>query len=146
MTARCPACGAPNSKRSLPDHRRLFGIISNAYANWPESHEFQPDSADHLRAWLLCKAGYRKTTTIPIEHDHPAIIRLASLAAEGAIHAAGTYAFVRPHGHAIAVISAKSMRFDKLDRKGFVALRDALEDVIEAESGLSIKDLEQDAA
>lgn len=131
----CPHCTKP---RSPDDHRRLFGLISKAFDNWPEAHEFRPDSAEHLRAWLLCKAGYRETVTIPLESDDAPALRLALAAVEAAIAyfaARGAFAFVRPHGHALAVISAKSINWQTLDQKKFAPIREAVEEIITAETG-----------
>lgn len=143
----CPHCGGPLAKpRSESDHRRFFGLVNAAYDQWPEWHEFQSDSSEHLRAWLLCKAGYREATTIPIEDDAPeVVIRLATLAAEAAIKAAGSYAFVRRYAHGLAVISAKSIAWDKLGQKEFGPIRSAVEDVIKAEIGIDAETLLKEA-
>ena len=45
-------------RRSLKHHKRLFGLIRAAFDLWPEGHEFQPETEDHLRAWLTIKAGH----------------------------------------------------------------------------------------
>ena len=139
----CPTCGAKTTKpRSEADHRRFFALIRAAFDQWPEGHDFQPDSAEHLRAWLLCKAGYRNCTTIPIEDDAPpAVGKLAILAIEAAIKAARTHAFPRLHGHGIAVFSAKSIAWNTLSQKDFGPLRQAVEDVISAEIGVDAETL-----
>ena len=87
---KCPQCGHVADSRSTPDHRRFFARIHAAFHHWPEAHEFQPDDAEHLRAWLLCKAGYRDVTTIPVEYadSEPALLRLVTLTVEGAVKAA----------------------------------------------------------
>jgi len=139
--SKCPSCGFVldgHASRSPQDHRRFFAVIRAAYTHWPESHEFQPDNAEHLRAWLLCKAGYRDVSTIPCEfaEDQPALLRLVAIAAESAVRAAKGYAFLRPHGGGIAVFSAKSIQWAKIDQKEFNKVREAVEEVIEAETGL----------
>ena len=138
--SKCPSCGfvLDEHARSSPDHRRFFGLISATYHHWPEFHEFQPDSSEHLRAWLLCKAGYRDVTSIPCEfaEDQPGLLKLVALAAEGAVKAAKGYAFIRPHGGGLAVFSAKSIAWERIDQKGFNKIRDAVEDVIKAETGM----------
>lgn len=48
-----------NKPRSLDQHRRFFGLVRALFAHWPEAHEFQPDNEEHLRAYLLVKAGHR---------------------------------------------------------------------------------------
>lgn len=147
MTKDCPHCGAVLTKvRSLPDHRRFFGLIRAAFHHWPENHDFHPDNEEHLRAWLLCKAGYRETVAIPVEGDNSIVARLACLAAESAIKAARGYAFVRPHSSGLAVISPRSLAFDTLSQKEFSPIRQAVEDVITAETGLDCDQLLQERA
>lgn len=135
----CPHCSKPlKSARSPDDHRRFFGVINAAYHHWPEGHEFAPDNAEHLRKWLLCKAGYRDVTTIPVDYaeDQPAMLKLVLLTVEGAVKAADGYAFIRPHGYGLAVFKAKSIAWDKIGQKEFNAVRDAVEAVIKAELGI----------
>jgi len=139
---KCDACGQPLKRhRSEPDHRRFFAVLSAAFNQWPEQHEFQPSSSEHLRSWLLCKAGHYDVTTIPMDSNNPAVAKLAVLAAEAAIKAAGTYAFIRPHGHALAVFAAKSIAWDKLSQKDFWPIRQAVEDIIKAEIGVNAEAL-----
>jgi len=142
---KCPNCGFVldgHASRSPQDHRRFFAVIRATYTHWPESHEFDPDNAEHLRKWLLCKAGFRDVTTIPVDFpielakEHPALMKLVMLAVEAAIKAAKGYAFPRIHGDCIAVFSAKSIQWDKIDQKEFNKVREAVEEVIEAETGL----------
>ena len=151
MTGLCPKCGSALHKpRSTEDHRRFFGLIKAAFDHWPEAHEFHPDSPEHLRAWLLCKAEYRDVTMIDLEFADAdaSLSKLAILAIEAAIKAAGAYAFVRPNstGRAAAVFRPKSISFDALDQKKFAPLREAVEHVIEVETGLKAEDLLKEAA
>ena len=133
----CHHCGKPLSNRSESDHRRFFALIRAAFQNWPEQHEFQPDDAEHLRAWLLCKAGYRNVTTIPIEDDTTdAMMKLVMLTVEAAIKAAKSHAFPRVHGHAIYVFTAKSIAFATLPQKAFNEVREAVTEIIELEVGV----------
>lgn len=45
--------------RSLDQHRRFFGLCRALFLHWPEAHAFKPDNEEHLRAYLLVKAGHR---------------------------------------------------------------------------------------
>ena len=149
----CPHCGVELVKvRSVKDHRRFFGVIAKAFDNWPEAHEFQPTSSEHLRAWLLCRAGYHTVETIPVEHSgaevQPAILKLVSLAVEGSVKAAlaeGDYAFTRVHGSGIAVFRPKSIGFATLDQKAFGPLREAVEQIIEIAIGVKADELLKEA-
>lgn len=59
--------------RSEKQHKAFFHMIRVAAEAWPEKYEFQPDGLtetgrrDHLRAWLLCKAGWRRLIGQPLE-------------------------------------------------------------------------------
>lgn len=142
---KCPHCGSEldatkGKPRSLEQLRRFFGVLRAMKLHWPENAEFQPESEEHLRKWALVKAGHRETTDIPVEwaEDQPALTRLASLAIESAIQAAGTFAFVRPdsNGGRVRVFKAKSIAFDKIGQAEFNKLNDEVEAVYQATTGL----------
>ncbi len=139
----CPHCGCVLTKgRSLPDHRRFFALIKAAFEQWPDGHDFTPESSEHLRAWLTCKAGYREST--PIHMPDMATDRMRDLfrlSIEAAITAAGSVAFVVPYRDVVAVVRPKSIAWDKIDQREFSQLRDAVSDVIEAEIGVSVDKL-----
>jgi hypothetical protein len=142
--SKCQQCGADEkSQRSSPDHRRFFGLIAAAFHHWPERHEFEPDDADHLRKWLLCKAGFRDVTIITVEYadDQPGLMKLVSLTAEAAVRAADNKAFTRVHGDKIVVFKAKSIAWDKLSQTAFNDVRDRVTAVIENELQLSADEL-----
>lgn len=133
----CPQCkqAIRHAPRSSMDHRRFFGVIAALFHHWPEHHDFQPDDAEHLRKWLLVKAGYRTATFIPIECESTDT-RMVVRSIEAAVRAADDHCFLRQHGSGVAVFKAKSISWDKLDQKQFNAVRNAVEEVIKAETGL----------
>ena len=139
MSDHCPHCGgvleAEGKPRSHQDHKRFFAMIDAAFHHWPHSHEFEPDSSEHLRSWLLCKANYRTNTLITI--DDPAHMQQAMRGAEAALNAAGTYAFIRPARDGCAVVRAKSIHWQTLGQQAFGKLREDVETIIHAELGMS---------
>lgn len=139
----CPHCGKPIMKgRSSPDHRRFFAVIKHAFQQWPENHRFQPDDAEHLRAWLTCRAGYRESTPIILPDGADETMQLVFLLGiESALRAADSVAFVLAHGNGVAVITPKSIAFDKLGQRDFAAVRTAVEDTIAAEIGITADEL-----
>lgn len=144
MSARhdhCPECGcdlAPKKRRSVPDHRRLFALIRQAHDNWPEGHDFQPESPEHLRAWLVCKAGWREATAYDLGDRADAAV--VALALQAGIKAARGVGFVRVVGRSVAVITPKSIDFRSMGQAEFGLLRDAVECVIEEETGIKSGD------
>lgn len=152
----CPSCGVNLTKaRSPQDHRRLFAIIAKAFEAWPHEQEFQPDSADHLRAYLQCKAGHYVSTPIFVDIDefpedkkHVAV-KLVALAVEAAVKAAvaeGDFAFTRIHGDAIAVFRPRSISWSTLDQRQFGPIREAIEHEIELALGVTCDQLLQERA
>lgn len=142
MSARhehCPECGCEigaKKRRSLPDHRRLFALIKDAFDNWPEAHEFTPENPEHLRAWLICKAGWREAKAYDLGDKADAAV--VAIALEAGIKAARGVAFVRVIGRSVAVITPLSMDFRKMGQAEFGLLRDAITDLIKAETGIDV--------
>ena len=139
-----PAKGAP---RSLAQMRRFFGVLRAMQSHWPESAEFQPESEEHLRKYVLVKAGHRDATDIPVPYaeDQPSVTKLVAISVEGAVRAAGAFAFIRPHprGGMVRVFRAKSIAFDKLEQAEFNKLNDEVEAIYKAETGLDADELLQ---
>ena len=141
---KCPHCqcdiDGKSKPRSVEQLRRFFAMLRAMFSHWPEGSEFQPDDMEHLRKWALIKAGHRETTDVPVAwaEDQPGLTKLAALAIEGALKAAGAYAFIRPHpeGGLVRVFKAKSIAFDKLGQAEFNSLNDAVETVYAQETGL----------
>jgi hypothetical protein len=147
MSTRCPSCGfemGNSNRRSNPDHARLFALVHKAFHQWPEGHKFAPQNAEHLRAWLVCKAGpeWRNARATVLDGGEKSLI------AEALRHALGDdqKRFVVEFPGGVAVISPKSMSFTAMSQAEFGKLRDAITDVIEAEIGCTVADLMQEAA
>ena len=134
----CPHCGKSMARgRSGPDHRRFFAVLNAAFHHWPEHHEFEPDNPEHLRAWLLCKAGYRTIAVVDSEDGTPVgVLKLAISAAEAACKDAGVHAFFRMHGSTIATFRAKSIAWNTMSQSAFHEVRSAVEEIITAEMGM----------
>ena len=139
----CPHCGCdlappkPGKPRSVPQHRRFHALIRAALNHWPESHAFQPQTEEHLRRYLQCKAGYHTVDTIDTadmasEHIGPALV--------AALHGK-THPFVKAAGTKIYIFVSKSISFDELPHLAACALFDAVAEVIEAETGQRVDEM-----
>jgi hypothetical protein len=155
QVTKCPHCGCDvdpvkGKPRSLEQLRRFFAVLRAMKHHWPEKAEFQPENEEHLRKWVLIKAGHKETTDIPVPfaEDEPGVTRLAAVAIEGAVAAAGAFAFIRPHpeGGLVRVFKAKSIAFDKLGQAEFNDLNAEVEAVYEAETGLKADQLLKERA
>ncbi len=129
----CATCPHEKKNRSIKDHRRLMGIIAAAYDQWPErAGLFQPMSFEHLRSWLICKAGpeFRKVGTF----DVTGFTEAQRNTLRAAIMDERTHC--GEHENYIYKIEPKSMQFEKMKQGEFGRLRDAICEVIGAEIGV----------
>lgn len=49
--------------RSMASHNHYFAALHEGYMNLAEEYAQEFDSAEHLRSWALCKAGFCTVTT-----------------------------------------------------------------------------------
>lgn len=125
--------------RSVDQHRRFFGVIKAAFDNWPETHAFKPDNAEHLRAWLLVKAKHSSIKTFFLgEAEASEMARILPIVAATMMN---RYCWCRATDNAVAVCVPESIAFDKIEHSAFCAINDDVEAVIETETGMKADDL-----
>lgn len=137
MASICPTCGheSKGPPRSIDQHRRYFGMIKAAFTHWPESHEHQFACEDELRKWLQMKAGHRDVAArIPLTGIRK---EQAVILAEASIRAAGAYAVPVIHGTELVIWKPRSIAFHNLGHKAFCELGNAVDEILQAEIGLS---------
>ncbi len=146
----CPICETKlpltGKPRSLDQHRRFFAMVRAAYHHWPETHDEQFSDETDCRKYLTMKAGWRdiasKTRLTGIKEDKALLLATAVLSGLPRDLCA------RPvlHNGMLIVWIPRSIAFDKMPHSEFCALSDAVQDVIEAETGAKIDDLMREAA
>lgn len=146
MAMTCPTCGKGGKRRSIDQHRRYFAVIKHAFDNWPETHDFQPDSTEHLRKWLQCRAGYRVGHRIEINRDDARSQAIATASVKAAMQALGDYCWIIPHRGGLMVVASRSIAFDKIPHGEFCTLNNMVQEVIEAETGIKVDQLAEVAA
>lgn len=123
----------------MPQHRRLFALVRAAYFHWPEQHPFfHPQSEEHLRKWLIAKAGHRATRSIDTSEMTP---DQAVAAISAAMREAGPYAFTSNIGPVFYVMTANSISFEELTHKDACKLYDAMAEIIRMETGMDAEEL-----
>lgn len=122
----CPTCGGPSKKRRSPEHhKRFFAVIAAAYQHWPESHDFQPANAEHLRAWLLCKAKWCNVQTGTVDSF-----------ISGSHKTEAGFSFRFRAGTLVHEYRPKSINWEKMDQRTFSPIAQAVDEIIEAEIGV----------
>jgi hypothetical protein len=146
--ASCPNCGyvLDGHYRSTPDHNRFFALIESAYEHWPEAHRFQPKSAEHLRGWLLCEANHCTREILQFEYEaddqtRAKILAFGEVLFEACMRQAPRPRYLEWTFAGLEVRTPKSISHQKCGQKRFNEVRNAVEDVIVAETGVAIDDL-----
>lgn len=125
-----------NKLRSLDQHNRFFAVVAALFDQWPERHPFQPDNAEHLRAWLLVKAKHRVVAEFYISDVSPEFIMAIPLIA---------FAMFRKHvwawqdGNKIKCCAAKSIAIygkEAIGHLEFCAINNAVDEIIKQETGI----------
>lgn len=109
--------------RSTPQHRRFFGLMKALYHHWPENQQFQPDSEEHLRAFLLVKSGHRKIMSFEIDKAEEAA-RLIPIIAAAMLH---RYCWAWAVENGIKVCAPESIAYEKLPHKDACKVFDDVE-------------------
>lgn len=119
--------------RSLAQHKRFFAVLAAAHHHWPASHKFQPDSAEHLRAWLLVKAGHHTVKTFYLDEDASTLSRLIPIITATML---GKHSWCKARGNELHVCVPQSIAFDKMEHQAFCKLNDDVDEVIRVETGM----------
>lgn len=119
--------------RSIDAHRRFFGVIAALYSHWPDKHPFQPDNTEHLRAWLLVRAGHHTVKTFHLDGEADEFARLIPIVTATML---GKHSWCRARGNELHVCVPQSIAFANLDHQAFCKLNSDVDEVIRAETGL----------
>lgn len=120
-------------KRSVPQHRRLFGLVAAAFEQWPHDTEFKPNDTEHLRAWLLVQAGHFDEDEI----DPQGIpVNLAGPLLAAFMRRKGRYGWAFARGGKLYVRTAKTIEFQSLPHKEACKLFDEVGFVVEKIIGI----------
>lgn len=93
--------------------------IEEAYRKWPKEYEFQPESKEHLRAWLLCKVGHRDIVGERLAQDSGDVTRMASFLTRILPRSREGYCFATIHNDWVVLVFPKSINFATVDEIEF---------------------------
>lgn len=145
MTHRCKHCGSPARHRSDPHHRLLFAVIARAFENWPEGpdEKFRPADVEHLRAYLLIKAGHYNKIDLRCENPDAISLEQQIRGVLGAVAEKPTLVHTYPWG--IRIYLAKSISYSELGRAEFNTICERVFEVLSAKLRVDIKTLKREA-
>jgi len=139
----CKSC--PFHERSIEHHGLLFSIIRKAFETWPERHEYQPQDAEHLRGWLLIRAGHSVEHMMECDISNKEALSAAMQAVifMGRAHQSTTphyEKFITPRG--IKVVLPKSINKD-VKKRDFEEISRRVFDVIEGVLGVEVETMKR---
>ena len=135
----CKSC-----KQKLPSPRNLqrlallFAILEPALTQWPEDYEFQPQSTEHLRAWLLCKAHWAETRDLEIGGPSKSH---AIRAVQYFMDSGKGWKFYKPTSKGIREYTPKSISFGKCREAEFKAVLNSITEILESIIGVPVEAL-----
>lgn len=140
----CPTCGTPKRQRSQASHNLLFAVIDEAFKLWPHDQPFQPEDAEHLRAYLLVKARHfdkldvkcKSADAIGLKMQLDVVIRSFCDGKPPLMHA-------YPWG--VRIFRPRSISYAAADRKMFNAVSEAVYQIVEDAIGVKVDDLRREA-
>jgi hypothetical protein len=121
----------------------LHAIVSLAYANWPDGHEFEPMGRDHLYGWLLIQAGH--CTAIDIESRKPEVITATIAAIFPAIKRRVHCIEVQPTAKGVRILISDSLSYKEAGKRKFEDVRSKVYEVIESVLGVTVETLKREA-
>jgi hypothetical protein len=126
--------------RRLKFHRWFFACIQGYFENWPtDCDDFQPDNAEHLRAWATCKAGYRDILGERLDHNEGDALTMMEFVTKCLTRQRERgYGFVVVHNRSLVFMTPRSIAFDTLDQAAFAPIANQILNVLEAASGISV--------
>lgn len=107
---------AVSKPRSKKQHGRVFAAIDEAFRNWPFTHEFNPEDAAHLRAWLLCRVGHVEKPMIDVDvpdGSNPIAVAMQVAHHMEAAKRRGKYAFARPGNSRIRIFVPDTINWER---------------------------------
>lgn len=139
----CAHCGSPLRHRSDVHHRLFFGVLAKAFDCWPESAKFQPADAEHLRTYLLIKAGHFEK--LDLRCDNPDAISLEDQLRAIIKTISDKPPLMHTYAWGVRIFYPKSISYAAADRKVFNEVSQKVFEILEAQLGVPIEELKKEA-
>ncbi len=123
--------------RSSASHNHFFAAVEEAWKNLPEEYADRYPSAEHLRKWALCKAGFADERSIVCASKAEAQ-RVAAF-----IKPMDDFAVVSVNGSTVKVWTAQSQSVRAMGKDEFQRSKDAVLDILASMVGVTPAELQK---
>lgn len=141
----CPCCKQPVAHpRNYERHKALFGLLRPAFYYWPDPdvEEFRPNNTEHLRAWLLVKAGWKESEDLKISGQSKKYGMIMALAFMNRKRDKVAVDFEElPDG--IRAYWPKSVAYNKCPEDKFKKVLTAVTEIVENIIGVDVKQMRE---
>lgn len=126
--------------RSNPHNNFFFAFLREVFEAWPSTHAFQPrDYQDHLRAWLLVRAGFMESIEVDWPENKMQAVQAATmLKAVVARFSKGKPFWVKIVGLKVVAAWPLSIAFENMDEEEFKRVTTIIFSVVYAECGVDV--------
>lgn len=125
--------------RSMDSHRHLFAVINEGWKNLPERYALDFPKPEHLRKYLLIKAGFFNAVSSPWPSEKIA----RRVAAE--IRATDEFSIVTVNECIVTRYDAKSMSTRNMDKKAFQEAKTKILEILDGMLGTKPGEIEANA-
>ena len=141
----CKCCGQElPSPRNAERHKLFFAILPKAFESWPSTYEeFQPMSTEHLRKWLIYKAGWATMRELAIEGPNK---RVVVAALKFFLESGNHETFYTTTSKSIREYRPKSIAWNKCREDDFKRILNTASDIIESVIGVPVESLKRETA
>lgn len=128
-----------NEERSMAMHRRYFATLNDGFNNLPEADAERFPTVEHLRKYLLIRAGYYT------ERNHVCETEAEARKLAAFIKPIDDYSVVVARGTVIKVFTAKSQSVRSMPKGEFKASQEKVLDLLTEMIGVEPGQLEKNA-
>lgn len=128
-----------NEERSLKMHRRYFATLNEGFSNLPEEYADRFPTVEHLRKYLLIRAGYYT------ERNHVCETEAEAQKLAAFIKPIDDYSVVVARGTVVKVFTAKSQSVRAMPKGEFKQSQEKVLDLLSEMIGVSAEKLEAEA-
>ena len=125
--------------RSIATHNHYFAALNEGWNNLPELRAGDFPTPEHLRRYLLIKAGYYDSRSIPL-HSNAEALRVV-----GFVKPSEEYGIVTAHEATVTIYTAKSQALRAMGKAEFQRSKEAVLDELAAMLEVERKALEANA-
>jgi hypothetical protein len=112
--------------RSVPHNAFFHAFLQEVYPKWPKGHRHQPETWEHLRAWLLCKVGHCRRVEVEVGDASLHVVRKVLHGLAQFHEDEDRYYWHWVERESVIFVRPLTLRFDTVDENEFKIITEAV--------------------